>query len=116
MQGAGATVRYFKTGAAVLDTLRDTPADAWPDVLICDVTLDDMDGYAMVAAVRQLEAERGTSLAHRLPAIAISGHAASEGRLRALMAGYQTHCARPADTQSVIHTTAKLMSEKFHRL
>ncbi|OZI62277.1 ABC transporter transmembrane domain-containing protein [Bordetella genomosp. 11] len=116
LQDAGATVRHFKSGTAVLDALRDTPTDAWPDALICDVTLDDMDGYAMVGAVRQLEAQRGIGLAQRLPAIAISGHSASEGRLRALMAGYQVHCARPADPQSVIRTTAKLMSEKFHRL
>ncbi|CAM3793666.1 ABC transporter ATP-binding protein [Bordetella sputigena] len=116
LQRAGATVRHFKTGGALLDVLRDAPADAWPDALLCDVTLDDMDGYAMVGAVRQLEAARGVGLANRIPAIAISGHSASEGRLRALMAGYQTHCARPADVDALVNTTAKLMSEKFHRL
>ncbi|ANN68440.1 ABC transporter transmembrane domain-containing protein [Bordetella bronchialis] len=112
LQAAGATVRDFKAGAALLEQLRDTPTDGWPNALICDVTLDDMDGYAMVGEVRKLEADRGIALAQRLPAIAISGHTASEGRLRALMAGYQTHCSRPADTDTVIRTTARLMSEK----
>ncbi|ARP83394.1 ABC transporter ATP-binding protein [Bordetella genomosp. 8] len=116
MQRAGADVRYFKTGGALLDALRGAPENDWPDALVCDVTLDDMDGYAMVAAVRQLEAARGVGLANRIPAIAISGHSASEGRLRALMAGYQTHTPRPVDEDTIVNITAKLMSEKFHRV
>jgi ATP-binding cassette subfamily B protein len=116
LQAAGAMVQYFKTAGELLAALRGARDDAWPDALVCDVTLDDMDGYAMVNAVRQLEAERGVSLARRLPAIAISGHAASEGRLRALMAGFQVHCARPADPHLVVNTTAGLIGGKFRRV
>jgi ATP-binding cassette subfamily B protein len=116
LEGAGAMVSHFKTGASVLEILQSTSDDAWPDALVCDVALDDMDGYAVVSAVRQLEADRGISLSRRLPAIAISSHTPSEGQLRALMSGFQVHCAKPPDPHLLINTTAGLIGGKFRRL
>jgi ATP-binding cassette subfamily B protein len=114
--GAGAQVQVFKTGGEVLESLQSMPPDTWPDALVCDVTLDDMDGYAVIAAIRQIEAERAVALSQRLPAVALSGHSASEGRLRALMAGFQMHCPKPVDPHVVVSATAGLVGGKFRRL
>ncbi|ARP85528.1 ABC transporter transmembrane domain-containing protein [Bordetella genomosp. 9] len=116
LEDADAMVRHFKTGAALLESLQSTVPDAWPDALVCDVTLDDMDGYALVSAVRQLEAERAIPLPRRLPAVALSGHTPSEGRLRALMAGFQVHVGKPPDPHLIVNTTAGLIGGKFRRL
>jgi ATP-binding cassette subfamily B protein len=113
---AGAQVRVFKTGGEVLEALQSMAPETWPDALVCDATLDDMDGYAVIGAIRQLEAERAVALPQRLPAVALSGHSASEGRLRALMAGFQMHCPKPVDPHVLVSTTAGLVGGKFRRL
>jgi ATP-binding cassette subfamily B protein len=116
LESAGAIVRYFKTGSELLKTLQNMPDDGWPDALVCDVTLDDMDGYAVIGAIRQIEAERGIDLSRRLPAVALSGHAPAEGQLRALMAGFQVHCSRPPNPHLIVNTTAGLIGGKFRRV
>jgi CheY-like chemotaxis protein len=56
-----------------------------PNILVSDIGLpDDMDGYELVRRIRQLEPAGGG----RIPAIALTAHASSEDRTKALRAGY----------------------------
>ncbi|WP_144639461.1 ATP-binding cassette domain-containing protein [Bordetella genomosp. 13] len=100
----GADVVTHADGPSALDALRQRAAGAWPAVLISDISLGEMDGYALVRAVRALEAERGVPLSQRLPAIALSGYAHADDRLRALLAGFQAHLAKPADPRELAAT------------
>lgn len=102
MQERGAVVQAFDTGRALLATLGDTAQEAWPQLLVCDATLGDMDGYAVVTSVRALEAQRGVGLSRRIPAIALSRHEPDEGRLRALLAGFQAHVDKPVELDALI--------------
>jgi len=104
----GAQVRAYATGTAFLDTLAQAPATAWPGLLVCDISLGEPDGYAVVAEVRRLEAERGVPLARRMPAIALSGHAGAQDRLRAMLAGFQVHLAKPVAARELLATAAAL--------
>jgi len=62
-----------------------------PDVVLCDIGLPDMDGYALAHALR-----KDPALAHtRL--IALSGYAQKEDRARAEQAGFEAHLVKPAD-------------------
>jgi len=105
----GARVRTCTSGEQVLAQLGAEQAGAWPDVLVCDIALGDMDGYEVIGRIRALEAERGAPLRERMPAIALSGHAGPEDRLRALLAGFQIHVAKPVDPRELLATVTAML-------
>ena len=100
----GAGVATYADGPSMLETLRQRDAAQWPAVLVCDIALGEMDGYELVRCIRALEAERGVPLGGRLPAIALSGHTGTDDRLRALLAGFQVHVAKPVDPRELAAT------------
>jgi ATP-binding cassette subfamily B protein len=105
----GAHVLPFQSGATALQWLQHHPAEQWPRLLVCDITLgDEQDGHQVVRRVRQLEAQRGVPLDRRMPAIALTGHAQPEDRLTALMAGFQLHLPKPVEGQVLTHALAAL--------
>ncbi len=110
----GASVDALSAGVPAVAKLRDTPRDQWPDALVCDIALPDEDGYTVVERVRALEAERNTPLAQRMPAIALSGYAAAEDRMRALLAGFQLHLGKPVDSRELVASIASLIDDGHH--
>jgi signal transduction histidine kinase len=86
---AGATVT---TAASVREALEmlDT---GHPDALVSDLGLPDEDGYALIRQLRQHEKEHGGFL----PAVALTGYARSEDRVRVLAAGFQAHVPKPVE-------------------
>ena len=105
----GAEVEALASSAGVLERLRASPTAQWPDLLVCDIGLPEMDGYALLREVRALEAGRDTPLAQRIPAIALTGFAHAEDRTRALLAGYQIHLAKPVDPRELLVGIASLI-------
>lgn len=69
-----------------------------PDVLISDIRMPDEDGYMLIRKVRALDSEQGG----KIPAIALTGYAREEDRMRALLAGYQAHIAKPVNPAELI--------------
>jgi len=67
-----------------------------PDVVICDVGLPGMDGYAVAQAIRM---NPGTAKA-RL--IAVTGYGQNDDRVRALASGFDKHLVKPADPQVLL--------------
>lgn len=104
-----AEVVAFGDGAAALEELRRRPSNEWPTVLLCDLSMPELDGYAVIGRIRALEAERGIPLNRRLPAIALSGNAEREDRLRALLAGFQVYLGKPVDTRELVATARAMM-------
>ena len=66
-----------------------------PDVVLCDIGLPDMDGYALAQAIRSEPALAHTRL------IALSGYAQNQDRARAEQAGFDAHLVKPADLQEL---------------
>jgi len=64
-----------------------------PHLLLCDIGMPEMDGYALIAAVRRLPAEQ----CGRTPAIALTAFARAEDRTRSLRAGFQMHLSKPIE-------------------
>lgn len=64
------------------------------DVLISDIGMPLMDGYALIEKVRRLPLECGG----RIPAIALTAYAEVEDRMRMLSAGYQSHLPKPVES------------------
>ena len=64
-----------------------------PSVIVSDIGMPGEDGYAFIRRVREWERESG----QRVPAVALTAYARSEDRIRALLAGYQVHVAKPIE-------------------
>ncbi|MGH8285717.1 MAG: response regulator, partial [Steroidobacteraceae bacterium] len=100
LEGYGAEVRLADSGATALTALFEHK----PDVLIADIGMPNMDGYALIEQVRMLDPEYGS----RIPAIAVTAYASAQDRLRALQVGYQNHVSKPVDPQELAVVVASL--------
>ena len=97
---SGAEVQAVTSATEGLDLVQNW----WPDILISDIGMPDMDGYELIRRVRALGGEPGA-----LPAIALTAYAREQDRQRALVAGFDLHIAKPADTALLIVTVARLV-------
>jgi signal transduction histidine kinase/ActR/RegA family two-component response regulator len=83
---------------------RELLAMEWPDVLVSDIGLPDEDGYSLIRKIRRDEADHGGFL----PAIALTGYARAEDKIRALVAGFQAHVVKPLEPAELMATIADL--------
>ncbi|QYY28550.1 MULTISPECIES: ATP-binding cassette domain-containing protein [Cupriavidus] len=102
LEDLGARAFAFGYGKDLLHELSRTSHANWPNVLLCDIALDEEDGYTVLREVRRLESERQVPLLRRLTAIALSGHAQPQDRIRAMMAGFQVHLPKPVRMAELI--------------
>ncbi len=75
---------------------------AKPDILVSDVGMPEEDGYELLRQVR------ATMSASDLPAAALTAFVRAEDRKRALLAGFQTHVAKPVDPSELVAVVASL--------
>jgi PAS domain S-box-containing protein len=75
-----------------------------PDVLVSDIGMPGEDGYSLIRRVRALPSDKGGNV----PAIALTAYARSEDRMRAIMAGFQMHIAKPAEAAELLAMIASL--------
>ncbi len=66
-----------------------------PDVVLCDIGLPGMDGYAVARAMRQKSELAGTWL------VAITGYAQGEDERRAAEAGFDVHLRKPLEMEKL---------------
>jgi two-component system CheB/CheR fusion protein len=66
-----------------------------PDVVLCDIGLPLVDGYAIARAIRADPALAGTYL------VALTGYALPEDRRRAAAAGFDLHLAKPVSVAQI---------------
>jgi signal transduction histidine kinase/ActR/RegA family two-component response regulator len=69
-----------------------------PEVLMSDIGIPGEDGYTLIRKVRALNPEQGG----KIPAVALTAYAGEEDRMRALLAGYQSHVAKPVNPAELI--------------
>ncbi|HEY6189500.1 MAG TPA: PAS domain S-box protein [Pyrinomonadaceae bacterium] len=69
-----------------------------PHILVSDIGMPDEDGYALIRKVRAL----GPGEGGKIPAIALTAYAREEDRMRALLAGFQVHVAKPVNPTELI--------------
>ena len=100
LQDRGATTLVFGTALEALDAC----AVQAPDVIVSDIGLPGVDGYEFIRRLRMSEAQRGRTT----PAAALTAFARSEDRRRALLAGFQTHLAKPIDPLELVVVVAAL--------
>ena len=108
LHGEGAEVLAFPSGTTAIEWLERHPPGDWPVVLICDISLGDEDGHDVIRRIRELESQRNVPLEKRISAIALTGFSLPEDRIRALMAGFQAHIAKPANARELLSTVMGL--------
>ena len=101
LEKCGARVTSVASGAQALEAL----AQMNPDVLISDIGMPDMDGYALIRRVRAIPPENGGGI----PAVALTAYAGAEDRTRALHAGFQIFLPKPIEPNELIATVARLV-------
>jgi signal transduction histidine kinase len=100
LQGYGAQVTLAESGQAALTKLFEER----PHVLVADLAMPGMDGYALIEQVRALDPDFGG----QTPAVAVTGYASPMDRLRALQSGYQNHVAKPVEPHELAIVIASL--------
>ena len=74
------------------------------DIIVSDIGLPEVDGYAFIRRVRKQGRNQTTM------AIALTAYARPEDRQRALLAGYQMHLVKPVDPRELIAGIASLLN------
>lgn len=100
LEQCNATVTICESGADCIKIL----TGARPNVLITDIGMPGMDGYSLIKQVRALPSEAGGTT----PAIALTAHARSEDRRRAMLSGFDIHVARPVEPSELVAVVASL--------
>lgn len=100
LEDEGAAVREAAGCAEALAVLDEEPA---VHLIVSDIGMPGEDGYSFMRKVRSSGRPYAT-----VPAAALTALARSEDRRRALMAGFQTHVAKPVDPSELVAVVASL--------
>jgi PAS domain S-box-containing protein len=99
LESHGARVRPAATAAEALAI-----ADEWrPSLLVSDLGLPGIDGYALLRAIRARAAHR------TLAAVAVTAYARPDDRARALAAGFDAYVSKPVDPAELVRTLASVL-------
>jgi CheY-like chemotaxis protein len=74
-----------------------------PDVLVSDIGMPGMDGYQLMRRIRSTEPK-----GKRLPALALTAFARAEDRKRVMLAGFQSHLAKPFEVNELVLLVSSL--------
>jgi PAS domain S-box-containing protein len=100
LEMAGATV---STAGSASEAMEHILAGR-PDVLVCDIGMEEEDGYSFIRRLRAIEKkEEGV-----LPAVALSAYARSEDRTKAIRSGFQIHLAKPVEPAELLAVISSL--------
>jgi signal transduction histidine kinase len=97
LEAAGARVTTATKAREALDALEVQRFD----VIISDIGMPDLDGYALMRRIR--------SSGQTLPAIALTAYARKEDVEQSKGAGYQAHLAKPVDSRELVEAVKTLV-------
>ncbi|MGZ8356045.1 MAG: PAS domain S-box protein [Telluria sp.] len=102
LSDCNASVATAGSASAALAAFREQR----PDVLVSDLGMPDVDGFELLARIREL----GPAAGGDLPAIALTAFARSEDRVRALDSGFRAHISKPVEPSELIATVAAIVT------
>ena len=101
LESAGAIVTAIASAPSALERIERVR----PDAMVVDLAMPEMDGYELIARVRQ---SRNPALCD-IPAAALTAFARSEDRTRALESGFEMHLAKPIEPEELVASVATLV-------
>jgi PAS domain S-box-containing protein len=75
-----------------------------PHVLVSDIGMPDVDGYAFMRRIRELDPLLGGGV----PAIALTAYTRAEEKMKAISAGFTTHIGKPVNPDDLLAAVANL--------
>ena len=102
---AGFVVKHVEDGAKCVAELRAMPIGTY-DVVLMDVQMPNMDGYAATKAIRELQDARA-----KIPIIAMTANVYDEDKQRAFASGMTGFIAKPLN----IKTMLQVLSEQLQK-
>ena len=100
LDNAGATIRTAPSGKRALEIV----PQFWPDIVISDIGMPEMDGYELRAILR----ERWDDV----PAIALTAYAAPSDVQKALDAGFERHLSKPIHGTELVEAVEAVLRTK----
>jgi PAS domain S-box-containing protein len=100
LRGQGAEVHVAASAREALERFESVR----PDVVVSDIGMPEMDGFALMRRIRALSPERGG----RTPAVALTAYTRAEDAQRAFAAGFQMHVAKPVELAQLTTVVANL--------
>ena len=107
LEDQGAVVTTARSASEGFDALMR----ARPDVLVCDIGMPNEDGLALITRVRK----SGTAAIASIPALAVTAYARDQDRQQALLAGFQSHLAKPFTAHDLV-TSVRQLAHRTDRL
>ena len=107
LQEAGLLVECAENGQQACDMVSQSEPGYY-DLVLMDIQMPIMDGYAATRVIRAMENPALASL----PIIAMTANAFEEDRERALEAGMNGHLAKPIDLEKMMALLRDLFNEK----
>jgi signal transduction histidine kinase len=105
LEERGADVTAVRSAAAAFRTLKKRV----PDVLISDVGMPGIDGYAFIRKLRTSADSEGGNV----PAVALTAYAMPGDSAKALEAGFNRHVAKPIVPSEIIEVIAALTQPRL---
>jgi PAS domain S-box-containing protein len=102
------TARGYRVSACgSAEAARDVAARELFDIIISDIGLPEIDGYDLLARLRQEQPRL-----RAVPAIALSGYATAQDVERAHAAGFAAHIAKPIDPTALASVVEQLLAQQ----
>lgn len=105
LEACGHDVAEAANGREALDSIRESP----PDIVLLDLQMPIMDGFAVIHAVRTDERLR------LLTVIALTASAMLGDRERAIAAGFDSYIAKPISLDNVRNQIRQVATQKLER-
>lgn len=104
LEDYGAQVQVVTSALEALDVLPQVK----PDIVLSDIGMPEVDGYALIRTIRAMPPEQGG----QIPAIALTAYAGEADQTQALAAGFQKHVAKPVEPDKLAAIVASLADGK----
>ena len=106
LEEAGFTVEVAGNGEVVLDMLKNA-GPAYYQVILMDIQMPLMDGYAAARAIRKLE----DSALSSIPILAMTANAFEEDKKEALKNGMNGHITKPIEIDKLMETLDDILGQ-----
>ena len=105
LEDVGALITRAENGQQALELFKEKPAGTF-DVILMDLMMPVMDGYAATRKIRELE----RSDAKTVPIIAMTANAFQEDAEKCIAVGMNAHLAKPLDIEKMKKTIKSICS------